>query len=86
MFYNPHRTGNTDIGAHAAADTLFRLDFHWSMKALGVRHFLGKTQGDRPHPQIFQQNRKDVHRMNLSMPGNTPRINATRAKPMPHLQ
>lgn len=86
MLYDPDRTGNTDIGAHAAADTLFRLDLHRPMKAFRVGHFFRKAQGDRPHSQIFQQNRKDVHRMNLSIRGNAPRINASRDKPMPHLQ
>jgi hypothetical protein len=41
MLYNPYRTGNTDIGAHATADTPFRLDLHWAMEVLRMGHFFG---------------------------------------------
>ena len=86
MLDHPDGTGNTNIGAKATANTFFFLDLYGSAKVFRVWHFLGKAQGDRPHFQIFAQDGKDVHRMNLSIPGNTPRIRATTARPMPHLQ
>ena len=53
MLCNSDRTGNTDIGAHATAYTLFRMDFHWPMEAFRVGHLFGKAQGGWPHSQIL---------------------------------